>query len=122
MRTASSRTRALVPLVATLLLPAIAGAQDYPGTQPHKPAVGARQSPNHIFVDPARLEWKPAPDVLPAGAQVVILEGDPTKSGLFTMRLRLPDGYRIRPHFHDADEHVTVISGNFVIGLGDKWD
>ena len=120
MHTVSSRIRALAPLMADLLLPALASAQERPDA-PHPSTVGVRQSEQHILVDPARLEWKPAPAVLPAGAQATVLEGDPTKPGLFTMRLRLPDDYRIRPHFHDADEHVTVLSGTFVVGLGETW-
>jgi quercetin dioxygenase-like cupin family protein len=37
------------------------------------------------------------------------------------MRLVMPAGYRIPPHFHQADEHVTVISGAFQVGMGDKF-
>lgn len=62
---------------------------------------------------------KPAPAVLPPGAQVAVIEGDPAQPGLFTMRLRLPDGYRIAPHFHDADEHVTVLDGTFLLAMAD---
>src|SRR5438093_1325366 len=60
---------------------------------------------------PDQMTWGPAPAVLPAGAKLVVLEGDPTKSGAFTMRLLMPDGYQISPHFHPATEHVTVVSG-----------
>ena len=76
----------------------------------------------HVMVTPDDTEWAPAPPSLPSGAQAAVLEGDPAKSGAFTMRLKLPDGYRIPPHFHPADEHVTVIEGTFVMGLGDKFD
>lgn len=108
-------------LAVALVLPACGGTQrpaGVPAPAP-APAVGVRQIDRHILVDPARLEWKAAPPSLPAGAQVVVLEGDPAKPGLFTMRIRMPDGYRIRPHFHEADEHVTVISGTFVLGSGE---
>ena len=50
------------------------------------------------------------------------LEGDPTKEGIFTMRLSVPAGYTIPPHWHAAFEHVTVISGAFSIGMGDTFD
>jgi quercetin dioxygenase-like cupin family protein len=49
-----------------------------------------------------------------------VLEGDPAKEGPFTLRVRLPDGYRIPPHYHPVVEHVTVIQGAFVLGMGDK--
>lgn len=38
------------------------------------------------------------------------------------MRLRLPDGYKIPPHFHPKVEHVTVLSGTFYIGMGESFD
>jgi quercetin dioxygenase-like cupin family protein len=68
------------------------------------------------------LHWGPAPAMFPAGAKMAVLQGDPGKSELFTVRLDFPDGYRIAPHFHPTDEHVTVISGTFLIGMGDKVD
>jgi catechol 2,3-dioxygenase-like lactoylglutathione lyase family enzyme len=63
------------------------------------------------------------PPFLAAGAQVAVLEGDPTAaSGDFTIRLKVPDGYKIAPHWHPKRENVTVISGNFKVGMGDKFD
>lgn len=50
------------------------------------------------------------------------MEGDPSKAGAFTMRLRMPDGYRIPPHFHPVVEHVTVLQGTFRVGMGDTFD
>jgi quercetin dioxygenase-like cupin family protein len=71
---------------------------------------------------PDKVEWNAAPDALPSGAQLGVLEGDPMKSGPYTMRLKMPAGYRIPPHFHMAREHVTVVSGNLKVGMGDKFD
>ena len=34
----------------------------------------------------------------------------------------MPDGYKIPPHFHPADEHVIVLQGTFNMGMGDKLD
>jgi quercetin dioxygenase-like cupin family protein len=82
----------------------------------------AAQGPKAIVVTPDATQWSPAPASLPAGAKLAVLDGDPTKPGLFTMRLSIPDGYRIPPHFHPVDEHVTVISGNFQVGMGDSFD
>lgn len=66
--------------------------------------------------------WAAGPASLPAGAQAIVLEGDPTKAELFTVRLRFPNDYRIPPHFHSAWEHITVISGIFHVGMGDTFD
>ncbi len=71
---------------------------------------------------PDAIRWGAAPDALPSGAQLAVLEGDPTKPGAYTMRLKMPDGYKIPPHHHLRREHVTVISGAFKVGMGDSFD
>ena len=68
------------------------------------------------------LKWGPAPAVFPAGAKMAVLQGDPSKPGLFTVRLELPDGYRVQPHLHPTDESLTIISGTFLLGMGDTLD
>ena len=65
------------------------------------------------------LKWGPAPPFFPAGARFAVLQGDPGASGVYTVRLSMPPGYTIKPHFHPTDEHVTVISGALVLGMGD---
>ena len=71
----------------------------------------------------ALLKFMPAPPVLPAGCEVAGLNGDMSKKGSeYTVRLRVPDGWKIPPHFHPAEEHVTVIQGAFWMGMGDKFD
>ena len=71
--------------------------------------------------EPSRLEWRAA-DNLPPGAQVAVLEGDPSKEGFFTMRIKMPDGYRVPPHWHPKQERVTVVSGILNLGMGDTFD
>jgi quercetin dioxygenase-like cupin family protein len=68
------------------------------------------------------LTWGPAPAVFPPGAQMAVVQGNPGGADLFTVRLRLPDGYRLPPHTHPTDEHVTVISGTFRVGMGSVLD
>ena len=55
-------------------------------------------------------------------AKLAVLAGDPNKKGLFTVRLRTPAGYKVPPHTHPTSEHITVISGTFNVGTGDKFD
>ena len=76
----------------------------------------------HKVVPAEEIKWGPAPPSLPAGAEVAVLYGDPAKEGLFAMRLKAPDGYRIPPHTHPGHEVVTVISGTFRLGMGDQAD
>jgi len=64
--------------------------------------------------------WGPAPAIFPAGAKMAVMQGDPSKAGLFTVRLDLPNGYSVAPHFHPTDEYLTVIKGTFLLGMGDK--
>jgi hypothetical protein len=68
----------------------------------------------------AELKWGPAPSIFPAGAKMAVLSGDPSKAGEFTVRLDMPNGYTIAPHWHPTDENVTVIKGTFLVGMGDK--
>ncbi len=84
-----------------------------------KKSAGAED--HHIW-EPAGVQWGKPPDILPAGALLGVLEGNPTKPGEFTMRLKMPDGYKIPPHWHPRMEHVTVVSGLFKVGMGDKFD
>jgi quercetin dioxygenase-like cupin family protein len=89
--------------------------------------VAAQGTPNHgaqhaIIVLPDQISWGPAPPALPAGAKVAVIEGKPAEPGPFTMRLSLPNGYRIKPHYHPGIEHVTVMKGTFRVGMGDKFD
>jgi hypothetical protein len=66
--------------------------------------------------------WGPAPPNFPAGAQFVVLQGDPSKAGeIFTIRLRFPNGYVLPPHFHPTPEYVTVIRGTFLAGMGENF-
>jgi hypothetical protein len=71
---------------------------------------------------PDGLTWKDGPPSLPAGAKIAVLEGDPTKPGPFVFRVKVPDGYKVPPHTHPKPERVTVLSGAFHIGMGDKFD
>ena len=76
---------------------------------------------DHLMVMPGDLKWADVPS-LPPGAKIAVIEGPMNEAKPFTMRLRLPGDYRIPAHYHSAIEHVTVISGTFNMGTGDKLD
>ncbi|HMA41357.1 MAG TPA: cupin domain-containing protein [Gemmatimonadales bacterium] len=92
------RSRFAIAALAALLVPSLAGAQS------------------------STPVWGAAPPLLPAGARLAVLQGDPSKPAFFTLRLEFPDGYRLAPHWHPTDESITVISGTFLIGMGDTLD
>ncbi|HEY7897491.1 MAG TPA: cupin domain-containing protein [Gemmatimonadaceae bacterium] len=68
------------------------------------------------------IKWGPVPPVLPPAAKIAVLEGNPFGSGVYTLRLQMPNGYVVPPHFHPTDEMVTVISGKLLFADGDNID
>ena len=68
------------------------------------------------------VKWGAPPPAFPAGAKFAVIAGDPGATGLVTVRLEMPAGYKIPPHFHPTDEHVTVLKGSFSLGMGDVID
>jgi quercetin dioxygenase-like cupin family protein len=75
----------------------------------------------HVVITPDKIKWEDA-KMLPAGAKLAVLDGDPAKEGFFTIRAKLPAGYRIPPHWHPGVERVTVLSGTLHIGPGERID
>lgn len=76
----------------------------------------------HILVPADKVQWSPAPPVLPPGAEISVLEGNPAMAGPVTLRLKLPANYNIPPHWHSMTERVTVLSGALHVGMADKLD
>jgi quercetin dioxygenase-like cupin family protein len=74
------------------------------------------------IAQPDTLKWGAASPALPPGAQGAAIVGDPGKEGGYVVRVKLPAGYKVQPHSHPNDENVTVISGLFHLGIGDKFD
>ena len=86
-------------------------------------AAGQEAKPSAlILVTAAEAKWGDPPPVFEKGASFTVMSGDPSKAGLFVVRLKMPAGYKIAPHWHPTDEHVTVLSGTFALGMGDKFD
>lgn len=83
---------------------------------------GTTVAVEHKILDPANLEWGDPPPGLPPGAKAALLSGDRGKKGPFTVRLQAPAGYKIPAHSHPTAEQITVISGTFHLGAGDKFD
>jgi quercetin dioxygenase-like cupin family protein len=106
-------------LVASLIVAVVALTAGTVWSQ--KPEAPPADTGGHILVTPTDLKWIDSPS-LPPGAKMALVEGKPTEPGPFTIRAKFPAGYRIPPHWHPADEHVTVLSGSFRMGLGEKFD
>jgi quercetin dioxygenase-like cupin family protein len=76
---------------------------------------------DHIMVTPDQMKWSDIPS-LPPGAKGAIIEGPIDQAKPFTFRLKFPANYKIPAHWHPVIERVTVISGTFQLGMGDKFD
>jgi quercetin dioxygenase-like cupin family protein len=74
----------------------------------------------HVIQTPSEAAWGPAPPMLPAGAQIAVLSGDPTKPVPYAVRLKFPPNYAIPAHSHPTDENVVVTSGALTFGMGNK--
>lgn len=105
----TSQRRRVVGTLLLLIAPAAAAAQ-------------AQQPPPPRLFPAADIKWKAGPPAMPKGAQMAVLEGDPTQPGMFTVRLRFPDGFEVRPHWHTQTEHVSVIAGALHLGMGERFD
>jgi mannose-6-phosphate isomerase-like protein (cupin superfamily) len=85
--------------------------------------LAAQSTPAQNAFTPDQVKYGPVPAFLPPGAELAVLEGDPMAStGDFTIRLKMPDGYRVAPHTHPHRENVTVLSGTLKVGMGDQFD
>jgi quercetin dioxygenase-like cupin family protein len=78
----------------------------------------AQRGGNHSITTPESLTWQPHV----GGAMKAVVSGDPSKPGPYVLRIKASDGYRIPPHWHPQDENLTVLSGTFRVGMGEKWD
>ena len=74
----------------------------------------------HVIQTPQEAQWGPAPPLVPPGAQIAVLSGDPTKAAPYTVRLKFPANYAIPAHSHPTDEHVVIVTGALTFGMGNK--
>ncbi len=96
-------------VVSLAVLSGVAGAQE-------------SKAPAHILVTPAETTWGEPPPVFEKGMSFTVMSGDPSMPGLYVVRAKMPAGYKIAPHWHPTDEYVTVLSGTFALGMGEKFD
>jgi quercetin dioxygenase-like cupin family protein len=84
------------------------------------PSAPTRQASHSVAAQNSE-QWGAAPAVFPPGAEMAVLQGDPSKTEEFTVRLRFPNGYKIPPHTHPTTENVTVLAGTFLAGSGSQF-
>ena len=108
--------RPIVAVAVFAVVPCLlASAADAPKKMAHP-------APKAVTINAADLVWGDAPPQFPKGGQVAVLLGNPFKPGTYAMRFKMPDGYQIAPHWHTKDEQLTILSGTFVLHMGDTMD
>jgi quercetin dioxygenase-like cupin family protein len=112
-------TRCMLFVGCQLLVASVCVAQTGAAKQTANPK---RSGPptTHIVRAPSNLQWNP---ISPPGAEMAVVSGDPDKTGApFVIRIKNPDGSKVPPHWHPTDEHITVLTGTFVVGMGSTFD
>lgn len=85
-------------------------------------AAWAADTAGQVYLNPGDIKWGAVPPNLPKGAKIAVLMGDPGKDEWFVARLMMPANYKIPAHWHSQDEDLTIISGTFYLGEGDKLE
>jgi hypothetical protein len=84
------------------------------GTNAHAEEESVVKLPNDILFK--------APRVSP-GPETAVLYGDPSKPGVYVMRVKFPAGFKLMPLWHpDEWRTAVVLSGTLYFGVGDQWD
>jgi anti-sigma factor ChrR (cupin superfamily) len=87
-------------------------------------AVAAAQTtgPGVMALTPSEMKWTSQGGLALQGMEQIILVGDPTEPGPYTLRLKFPAGYKLAAHTHPDSREVTILSGTWYTGYGDKFD
>jgi quercetin dioxygenase-like cupin family protein len=83
-------------------------------------AHGERDDLGFVRISPEEVQWKELPGY--NGLKYAVIEGDPSKEGIYVVRVKFPPGLMTRPHFHPEDRYAIVISGTWYTGTGDTFD
>ena len=82
----------------------------------------AQTKPEPMALTPSEVKWETQGGLALAGMEQAKLVGDPTKPGPYTIRLKFPAGYKLAPHMHPDSREVTILSGTWYTGYGEKFD
>jgi quercetin dioxygenase-like cupin family protein len=85
-------------------------------------AVPQSVMPGVVALTPDEMKWRSQGALAAPGLEQVNLVGDPAKPGPYTIRIRFPKGYRIPPHTHPDAREVTILSGTYATGYGERFD
>lgn len=84
------------------------------------PASAQTDAKGFVRMTPDQAEWKDVPGG--HGVKIAVVSGDPSKAGLYVIRVKFPPGIMSAPHFHPEDRHAVVLKGTWYTGTDDSWD
>jgi quercetin dioxygenase-like cupin family protein len=112
-------TRSILVVGCQLWAASVCVAQTGAAQPPAKSTTNPAGS--HIVRLPNNLQWNPLAGA--PGAKMAVVSGDPDNPGApFVIRILNPDGAKVPPHWHPTDEHITVLTGTFIVGMGRTFD
>ena len=85
--------------------------------------MGTHQPDQAVFrsVLPEDIEWETFA-AFPPSARLAVVVGHPSEPGPYVVRVKVPSGVKLMPHWHQEDRVYTVMSGVFYIGRGEQFD
>jgi pimeloyl-ACP methyl ester carboxylesterase len=108
------------PAATVALVEAFLVDRTPPRTAPTRSSDEQRVTPNDFKFPQAGAPGTGTSGV--SGIGTVVLKGDPDRSGLYTIMLRVPAHSRIAPHDHQDERVATVISGTWFFGYGEAFN
>jgi quercetin dioxygenase-like cupin family protein len=80
---------------------------------------GATDEQGFVRINAGEEQWK---NPFGVGVEVATLYGDPSKQGIYVLRIKWPPGIMSKPHKHPEDRHVVVLSGTWYTGTGETFE
>src|SRR6185437_2857764 len=104
---------AILLFVACLPLPLLASMKRAP--EPRQISIDPATT---AYLKPSQIHWQHDP----IGADTAILQGDPSKPGMYIVLVKWAPHHMSRPHWHPNDRFITVLSGTWWVGTGANFD
>ena len=82
-------------------------------------ALGQRGAPDLHPIAPEQVQWVEEPNGL--GFARAVIEGDPSKPGIYVVRVKFPPWVMSSNHFHQEDRYAVVLKGTWYTGSGDEF-
>ena len=117
-----SRATALRLLLGSVAVAAVSAALMACTDRNEPPASNFTKTGGQLLVRAKNIQWSPAPASLPAGAKAALLQGDPTDTGRYVIRVLFPANYKIPFHSYANAMDVTVVSGTLYVANTQTFD